>query len=157
MDGIHIIAEIKPTIDNLCVRIRVIRLWTLPSYGNSSLPYSIEMVWLDEDGGKIHASVKMVLVSRFVTRRQNKFWERADVDYTGGLLPTSKAFSIIEGEKVEGVKYFVPNLLLEFSNEVVDNDESEVLENAITPTKLSLYNNREMERSEEVEFKQNGW
>ncbi|RYR09962.1 hypothetical protein Ahy_B05g078409 [Arachis hypogaea] len=126
------------------------------------------MVWLDEDGGKIHTSVKMVLVSRFVTRRQNKFWERAkgdlsdtptlllniidktflfivemtdnvdlinkfkkahpiqivstvisDVDYTGGLLLTSKAFSIIEGEKVE----------------VADNDESEVLENAITPTK----------------------
>ncbi|RYR76248.1 hypothetical protein Ahy_A01g000856 [Arachis hypogaea] len=27
-----------------------------------------------------------------------------DIDYTGGLLPTSKASSIIEGEKVEGVK-----------------------------------------------------
>ncbi|QHO20916.1 uncharacterized protein DS421_11g342110 [Arachis hypogaea] len=54
-----------------------------------------------------------------------------DVDYTGGLLPTSKTSSIIEGEKVEGIK----NLLLEFSNEVADNDESEVLENAITPTK----------------------
>ncbi|XP_072081664.1 cytokinin riboside 5'-monophosphate phosphoribohydrolase LOG1-like [Arachis hypogaea] len=41
--------DINPTINNLCVRIRVIRLWTLPSYGNSPLPYSIEMVWLDED------------------------------------------------------------------------------------------------------------
>ncbi|RYR29039.1 hypothetical protein Ahy_B01g053318 [Arachis hypogaea] len=57
MAGIHKIGEINPTIDNLCVRIRVIRLWTLSSYGNSSLPYSIEMVWLDED---------MALVSRFV-------------------------------------------------------------------------------------------
>ncbi|QHN93092.1 uncharacterized protein DS421_17g589720 [Arachis hypogaea] len=58
-----------------------------------------------------------------------------DVNYIGGLLPISKASSIIEGEKVEGAK----NLLLEFSNEVADNDESEVLENAITPTKrLSL-------------------
>ncbi|QHO08776.1 uncharacterized protein DS421_14g475610 [Arachis hypogaea] len=78
-------------------------LRTLPNYGNSSLPYSIEMVWFDED----------------------------DVDYTGSLFPTSKTSSIIEGEKVEGVK----NLLLEFSNKVADNDESEVLENAITPTK----------------------
>ncbi|QHO40959.1 Replication protein A 70 kDa DNA-binding subunit B [Arachis hypogaea] len=66
MAGIHKIADINPTIDNLCVRIRVIRLWTLPSYGNSPLPYSIEMVWLDEDGGKIHASVKKAFVSRFV-------------------------------------------------------------------------------------------
>ncbi|RYQ81513.1 hypothetical protein Ahy_Scaffold1g107422 [Arachis hypogaea] len=61
MAGIHKIADINPTIDNLCVRIR-----TLPSYGNSPLPYSIEMVWLDEDGGKIHASVKKAFVSRFV-------------------------------------------------------------------------------------------
>ncbi|QHO19579.1 uncharacterized protein DS421_11g330210 [Arachis hypogaea] len=58
-----------------------------------------------------------------------------DVDYTSGLLPTLKASSIIEGEKVEGAKYFVLNLLLEFSDKVADNDESEVLENAITPTK----------------------
>ncbi|RYR18789.1 hypothetical protein Ahy_B03g063402 [Arachis hypogaea] len=58
-----------------------------------------------------------------------------DVNYTGGLLPTSKASSIIEGEKVEGAKYFVQNLLLEFSNKVADNDKSEVLKNAITPTK----------------------
>ncbi|RYR57301.1 hypothetical protein Ahy_A05g023024 isoform A [Arachis hypogaea] len=57
-----------------------------------------------------------------------------NVDYTSGLLPTSKASSIIEGEKVEGVK----NLLLEFSNEIVNNDESKVLENAITPTNKQL-------------------
>ncbi|RYR37759.1 hypothetical protein Ahy_A09g042642 [Arachis hypogaea] len=39
---------------------------TLPSYGNSPLPYSIEMVLLDEDGGKIYASVKRAFVSRFM-------------------------------------------------------------------------------------------
>ncbi|RYR31512.1 hypothetical protein Ahy_B01g056313 [Arachis hypogaea] len=67
MAGIHKIADINPTIDNLCVRIRVIRLWTLPSYENSPLPYSIEMVWLDEDvRGKIHASVKKAFVSRLM-------------------------------------------------------------------------------------------
>ncbi|QHO58587.1 uncharacterized protein DS421_3g91910 [Arachis hypogaea] len=103
MAGIHKILDISPTIDNLCVRMRVIRLWTLLSYENSPLPYSIEMVWLNED----------------------------NVDYTGGLLPISKASSIIEGEKVEDAK----NLLLEFSNEVAANDESELLENVITPTK----------------------
>ncbi|RYQ83472.1 hypothetical protein Ahy_B10g102154 [Arachis hypogaea] len=53
----------------------------------------------------------------------NKFKEahsiQIDVDYTGGLLPISKTSSIIEGEKVE----------------VAANDESELLENTITPTK----------------------
>ncbi|RYR78652.1 hypothetical protein Ahy_A01g003487 [Arachis hypogaea] len=65
----------------------------------------------------------------------NKFKEthpiQIDVDYTSGLLLISKASSIIEVEKVECTK----NLLLEFSNEVAANDESEVLENAIAPTK----------------------
>ncbi|RYR00155.1 hypothetical protein Ahy_B07g088242 [Arachis hypogaea] len=60
MTGIHKIADINPTINNLCVRIRVIRLWTLPNYENFPLPYSIEM------GGKIHTSVKRIFVSRFV-------------------------------------------------------------------------------------------
>ncbi|RYR35287.1 hypothetical protein Ahy_A10g050441 [Arachis hypogaea] len=66
MAGIHKIADISPTIDNFCVRIRVIRLWTVPSYENSLSPYSIEMVCLDEDGGKIHASIKRAFMSRFV-------------------------------------------------------------------------------------------
>ncbi|RYR33896.1 hypothetical protein Ahy_A10g048565 isoform A [Arachis hypogaea] len=54
-----------------------------------------------------------------------------DVDYTDSLLSISKASSIIEGEKIEGAK----NLLLEFSNEVAANNESELLENSITQTK----------------------
>ncbi|XP_052111689.1 uncharacterized protein LOC107471412 [Arachis duranensis] len=53
----------------------------------------------------------------------NKFKEahpiQIDIDYTGGLFPISKTSSIIKGEKVE----------------VAANDESELLENAITPTK----------------------
>ncbi|RYR70469.1 hypothetical protein Ahy_A03g016965 [Arachis hypogaea] len=77
----------------------------------------------------------------------NKFKEthpiQIDIDYTGGLLLISKTFSIIEGEKVEGAKKevfnltwcFIQNLLFEFSNEVAASDESELLENAITPTK----------------------
>ncbi|RYR27116.1 hypothetical protein Ahy_B02g061449 [Arachis hypogaea] len=53
----------------------------------------------------------------------NKFKEahpiQIDVDYTSGLLQISKTSSIIEGDKVE----------------VAANDESELLKNAITPTK----------------------
>ncbi|RYR53802.1 hypothetical protein Ahy_A06g029054 [Arachis hypogaea] len=188
MAGIHKIADINPTIDNLCVCIRVIRLWTLPSYGNSPLPYSIEMVWFDEDvifdkeakqilekscveildpfllKGDLSDTPTLFLnlidkTFLFIVEVQisddphfspsykvkkmtdnvdliNKFKDAhpiqiMNVDYTGDLLPISKASSIIEGEKVEDAK----NLLLEFSNEVTANGESEGLENAITPTK----------------------
>ncbi|RYR56881.1 hypothetical protein Ahy_A05g022609 [Arachis hypogaea] len=70
----------------------------------------------------------------------NKFKEahriQIEVDYTGGLLPISKTSSIIEGEKVKVLSEIKSkNLLIEFSNEVTANDESELLENAITPTK----------------------
>ncbi|RYR28763.1 hypothetical protein Ahy_B01g052930 [Arachis hypogaea] len=61
-----------------------------------------------------------------------------DVDYIGGLLPISKTSSIIEGEKVEGVKIkskVRKKICCLNSNEVAANDESELLENAITPTK----------------------
>ncbi|RYR37040.1 hypothetical protein Ahy_A02g004939 [Arachis hypogaea] len=60
----------------------------------------------------------------------NKFKEthpiQIDIDYTGGLFPISKTSSIIKGEK---------NLLLQFSDEVAANDESELLKSVITPTK----------------------
>ncbi|RYR19612.1 hypothetical protein Ahy_B03g064446 [Arachis hypogaea] len=61
---VHKIVEINPTVENLCVRIRVIRLWILPSYENSPLPYSIEM--------KKHVSVKMAFVSQFVNLLKEK-------------------------------------------------------------------------------------
>ncbi|QHO03211.1 uncharacterized protein DS421_13g430390 [Arachis hypogaea] len=137
MAGIHKIAGINPTIDNLCVRIRVLRLWTLPSYENSPLPNSIEMVWLDEDTGgttNVNATRPHMLLQKLsnVQVVPSPFFHNSkDVDYTGGLLLISNTFSIIEGEKVEGAK----NLLFEFSNEVAASDESELLENAITPTK----------------------
>ncbi|XP_072054238.1 uncharacterized protein [Arachis hypogaea] len=239
MAGIHKIADINPTIDNLCVRIRVIRLWTLPSYENSPLSYSIEM------GGKIHASVKKAFVSRFVNLLEegisyqiryfgvglNKgYFKTTYHEYVVNLnqrtdvhrLPESSSIprhgfkfvsfdtlnapgydctylvdvvgylAEIENEKTlekngKSTKYTVIeldiddgyriklgvidnsdcacfvvfdkeakqvlgkscNLLLEFSNEVAANDESELLENAITPTKRlsskseeSKHNNR---------------
>ncbi|RYR75023.1 hypothetical protein Ahy_A02g009733 [Arachis hypogaea] len=194
MAGVHKIAGINLTIDNLCVRIRVIWLWTLLSYGNSPLPYSIEMVWLDEDvifdkeakqvlekscveildplllKGNLwdtptlflnlidktflfivevqiydnphfllsYKVKKMTDNPHFSLSIKNQFiflffghYSLVDVDYIDCLFPISKTSSIIEGEKVEGAK----NLLLELSNEVADNDKSEVLKNAITPAK----------------------
>ncbi|XP_016199231.1 uncharacterized protein LOC107640198 [Arachis ipaensis] len=92
MAGIHKIADINPTIDNLCVRIRVIR-------------YRIKLGVIDDSDCACFVvfdnEVKQILGKNCVEILDPLL---LDVYYTGGLFSTSKAFSIIEGEKVEGVK-----------------------------------------------------
>ncbi|RYR09661.1 hypothetical protein Ahy_B05g078040 [Arachis hypogaea] len=179
MAGIHKIADINPTINNLCVRIRVIRLWTLSIFdkeakqvlGNSCVEI-LDPLLLKGDLSdtptllfnlidKIFLFIVEVQISddphfspSYKVKKMtdnvdliNKFKEahpiQIDVDYTGGLLPISKTSSIIEGEKVEGAKVFVQKIFFFVlskiyclnSNEVATNDESELLKNAITPTK----------------------
>ncbi|RYR53801.1 hypothetical protein Ahy_A06g029053 [Arachis hypogaea] len=179
MADIHKIANINPTIDNLCVRIRVI--WYRIKLGviddsdcacyvvfdneakqvlEESCVEILDPLLLKEDLSdtptlllnlidKIFffiVEVQIYDISYFLPSYKvkkmtnnvdliNKFKEahpiQIDVDYTGALFLISKTSSIIEGEKVEGTK----NLLLEFSIEVAVNDESELLESAITPTK----------------------
>ncbi|XP_052111696.1 uncharacterized protein LOC107471593 [Arachis duranensis] len=80
--------------------------------------------------GRISNEAAFLKIYQGKTIEQLKEFD-TEFDYTGSLLPISKTSSIIEGEKVKGAK----NLLLEFSNEVAANDKSELLENAITPTK----------------------
>ncbi|GJW70065.1 nucleic acid-binding, OB-fold, replication protein A, OB domain protein [Tanacetum coccineum] len=51
--------------DDWKIKVRVIRLWKLPDFKNPLVTYSLEMVLMDEEGCKIHASVKKTLVSEF--------------------------------------------------------------------------------------------
>ncbi|RYR03518.1 hypothetical protein Ahy_B06g082516 [Arachis hypogaea] len=154
--AIHKIADINPTIDNLCVlfdkeakqvlgKSCVEILDPLLLKGDLSDTPTFFLNLIDKtflfivevqisDNPHFSPSYKVKKMTDNVDLI-NKFKDahpiQIDVDYTGSLLPISKASSIIEGEKVEGTK----NLLLEFSNEVTANGESEELENAITPTK----------------------
>ncbi|RYQ92932.1 hypothetical protein Ahy_B09g099172 [Arachis hypogaea] len=62
-----------------------------------------------------------------------------DSDCTYFVIFDKEAKQVLEKSCIEILDplllYFIQNLLLEFSNEITENDESEVLENAITPTK----------------------
>ncbi|RYR40578.1 hypothetical protein Ahy_A09g046323 [Arachis hypogaea] len=81
----------------------------------------------------------------------NKFKEAHPIQIVStaiSMLTTLVVCFQLQRGKVEGDK----NLLLEFSNEVADNDESEVLENAITPTKR-LFSESE---DSKVEFQKRG-
>ncbi|KAL2921030.1 Replication protein A 70 kDa DNA-binding subunit E [Bienertia sinuspersici] len=52
-------------LDKDSIKIKVIRLWTTPDFYNPENQYSIEMVFVDEKGDKIQATVKRSLLLRF--------------------------------------------------------------------------------------------
>ncbi|XP_028788673.1 uncharacterized protein LOC114744674 [Neltuma alba] len=65
------IRSLNPSRQNWRIRVRVVRLWTMPGrYSHEELS-SIEMLLRDEDGDNIHAQVK----SPFITRHLNNFTE----------------------------------------------------------------------------------
>ncbi|QHN75844.1 Replication factor-A carboxy-terminal domain protein [Arachis hypogaea] len=47
------------------VKVRVLRFWVVPSFGNHEVPNSMEMILLDEHCEKIQATVKKQLLNRF--------------------------------------------------------------------------------------------
>ncbi|MCH80240.1 replication factor A protein [Trifolium medium] len=59
------IADVVPGKENARIRARVIRLWKVPAFLNPSESSSIEMVLIDDKGGKIHATIRKQLIHVF--------------------------------------------------------------------------------------------
>ncbi|KAK2414171.1 replication protein A 70 kDa DNA-binding subunit C [Trifolium repens] len=62
------VADISSGKDNFCIRVRVVRLWKVPAFLNPSEYSSLEMVLIDEKGGKIHASIRRQLMYMYETK-----------------------------------------------------------------------------------------
>ncbi|RAL50544.1 hypothetical protein DM860_014486 [Cuscuta australis] len=62
---IHPLSKINPTSECWRICVRVIRLYTLPSFNDNKAINSIKMVFLDEHGTTIHATVRRSLVGTF--------------------------------------------------------------------------------------------
>ncbi|CAI9261767.1 unnamed protein product [Lactuca saligna] len=56
MEHITPIKEIDSIKDDITIKVRIIRLWTQKSRFDANDTYSIEMILMDEEGRKIHAS-----------------------------------------------------------------------------------------------------
>ncbi|CAI9263768.1 unnamed protein product [Lactuca saligna] len=56
MEHITPIKEIDSIKDDFTIKVRIIHLWTQKSKFNAKETYSIEMILMDEEGRKIHAS-----------------------------------------------------------------------------------------------------
>ncbi|KAK2454097.1 replication protein A 70 kDa DNA-binding subunit C [Trifolium repens] len=59
------LADILPNQGSIRIKVRVLRLWKIPSFLNPSEISSIEMVLIDDKGAKIHASIKKQLLYMF--------------------------------------------------------------------------------------------
>ncbi|KAM7519838.1 hypothetical protein LguiB_018800 [Lonicera macranthoides] len=49
------------------LKVRVVRLWETPCFEDKSQTYTIEMVFVDSQGGRIHATIKKSLLQSFKT------------------------------------------------------------------------------------------
>ncbi|QHO02627.1 Replication protein A 70 kDa DNA-binding subunit C [Arachis hypogaea] len=59
------ISKMHPPREAWRLKVRVLRLWVVPSFGNHDVPNSMEMILLDEHCEKIQATVKKPLLNRF--------------------------------------------------------------------------------------------
>ncbi|XP_072054401.1 replication protein A 70 kDa DNA-binding subunit A-like [Arachis hypogaea] len=59
------ISKMHPPREAWRPKVRVLRLWVVPSFGNHEAPNSMEMILLDEHCGKIKATVKKPVLNRF--------------------------------------------------------------------------------------------
>ncbi|VFQ95799.1 unnamed protein product [Cuscuta campestris] len=65
---IHPLSKITPSSECWRIMVRVVRLYTLPAYNDERTTNSIEMVFMDEHGTTMHATVRRSLVGTFEKR-----------------------------------------------------------------------------------------
>ncbi|XP_039687935.1 uncharacterized protein [Medicago truncatula] len=74
------------------IKARVVRLWKLSDFNRNTLPFSIEMVLMDSEGSRIHASIKKTLWYKFQSEiREGKVYsfENMGVAANGGSYKTT--------------------------------------------------------------------
>jgi replication factor A1 len=59
------IQEINSDKSTWNTKAKIIRLWEVSDFNQNTIPFSIEMVLMDADGGRIHATVRKTLIYKF--------------------------------------------------------------------------------------------
>ncbi|XP_068483227.1 uncharacterized protein [Phaseolus vulgaris] len=61
----HFLNDVNSTKETWNVVVRVLRLWCVQDFTKQKIPFSLEMVLQDEEGVRIHASVRRTLIYKF--------------------------------------------------------------------------------------------
>lgn len=59
------ISDIIPEKESWAFVAKVIRLWLVADYNKNKLPYSMELVLMDDKGDKINASIRRTIIYKF--------------------------------------------------------------------------------------------
>ncbi|QHO59310.1 Replication protein A 70 kDa DNA-binding subunit A [Arachis hypogaea] len=57
--------KIIPPREAWRIKVRVLRAWTVPSFGNADVPNSMELILVDENSTKIQATIRKQLIHKF--------------------------------------------------------------------------------------------
>ncbi|RYR66625.1 hypothetical protein Ahy_A03g012656 [Arachis hypogaea] len=66
--AMDMVNKINPDKEAWNLKVRVIRLWTVPTFTGQLLPNSMEMILVDESGCKIQATVRKTMIYRTTVR-----------------------------------------------------------------------------------------
>ncbi|XP_025665009.1 replication protein A 70 kDa DNA-binding subunit A [Arachis hypogaea] len=93
------ISKMHPPREAWKLKVRVLRLWVVLSFGNHEVPNSMEMILLDEHCEKIQATVKKPLLNRFrdhiVEGQVYRMTYFAIVSNHGSYRATSHEFKLV--------------------------------------------------------------
>ncbi|XP_060181491.1 uncharacterized protein LOC132611097 [Lycium barbarum] len=66
----NFISEINTKPMNWRLKVRIVRLWEKPLHNKPDSPFSTELILMDENGGRIHASVGRNIIQSLKTMNQ---------------------------------------------------------------------------------------
>ncbi|XP_061372552.1 uncharacterized protein LOC133315022 [Gastrolobium bilobum] len=79
------IKDLNPTKEDWRIKVKVVRSWQVPNFQRKGLDDNVEMVMLDERGGRIHATVKGTLqVRKKITDGKVNFIKNFGVGFSNG-------------------------------------------------------------------------
>ncbi|CAJ2652916.1 unnamed protein product [Trifolium pratense] len=73
-------------------KAKIIRLWHVSDFNRPNSPFSVEMVLMDDKGGRIHATIKKTLIYKFKDELKEGMvycFENMDVSTNGGAYRTT--------------------------------------------------------------------
>ncbi|XP_021742772.1 replication protein A 70 kDa DNA-binding subunit C-like [Chenopodium quinoa] len=129
--SLKLIQNINSSNENITIQARVIYLWTIPSFNNANDVHSLEMVLLDEQGGKIQASVKKSLLVIFQTKlAEGQVYNISNFGFgfnNGSYKPTGHEYKILfkhlnTVNQVEGASIPIRDFDLKPYNSIVSNN-----------------------------------
>ncbi|XP_045797524.1 replication protein A 70 kDa DNA-binding subunit-like [Trifolium pratense] len=119
------VSEILPNKDCVRIKVRVLRIWKTSSFLNPSEVNSIEMVLVDEKGGKIHASIR----KQFLYMFESKIEE--------GQVYQMSYFSVVPQTGFYRTTLHPYKLLFQIKTKVVAVKSSDISHHGLTLTSLA--------------------